>query len=156
MAWIDDALPLPAARPVEGDEALDAAIHAFAALAAGIAAMQAFVALVAGDSLRAAIFTAALVATGACAFVGDGSRLRRVAFLVGGPAMVLVWLAVLPQASGPAMGGALAMAGVSAALTRRLLLGAGDPGGASRAVDSRRDAPLGWIEGDSEGTLGSG
>lgn len=153
MTWVDDALPLPAARPIEGEEALEAAIHALAALAAGIAAMQAFMALVAGDSLSAGLFGATLVATGACAFVSHASRLRRSAYLVGGPAMVLVWLAVLPQASGLTMGVAFGMACLSAALTRRLLLGAPEAAYASHPDTRSSDGPVGWIEDDSEGTL---
>jgi len=66
VSWIDDALPLPAARPVDGEEALEAAIHALAALAAGIAAMQLLTALVFGHALAAAFFGAALFATVAC------------------------------------------------------------------------------------------
>lgn len=154
MAWIDDALPLPAARPLEREEALEAATHALAALAAGIAAMQAFMAIVLGETLPAAFFAAALAATAACAFVSDGSRLRRAAYLAGGCAMVAVWLAVLPQAPGPSMAVVLAMAAVSAAVTRRLLVGDGesfeDPG---EGIASHVDPPVGWIEDDREGVL---
>lgn len=152
MAWIDDALPLPAARPLEGEEALEALLHALAALAAGIAAMQAFMAFVVGQSLPAAFFTAAFVATGACAFVGDRSRARRTAFLAGGSASVLVWLAVLPQAQGQTMAVVLAMAGVSAAVTRRLLAG-DEPRSGQLAAGPVAAAAAGWIDDDSEGTL---
>lgn len=154
MAWIDDALPLPAARPIEGEEALEAATHALAALAAGIAAMQVFMAIVVGDALPAAFFAAAMVATGACAFVSDGSRLRRAAFLAGGCATVLVWLALLPQASGLQAAVIISMAGVSAAVTRRLLVGdaeSADEGG--RASAPAVASPVGWIEDDREGVL---
>jgi len=51
------------------------------------------------------------------------------------------------------MGVAFGMAGVSAALTRRLLQGAAEPDGASQAVDRHTDVPVGWIEDDREGTL---
>jgi len=154
MAWIDDALPLPAARPLEGEEALEAATHALAALAAGIAAMQAFLAVVAGEALPAAFFAAALAATAACAFVPDGSRARRAAFLAGGSASVLVWLAVLPHASGPTMAVVLGMAGVSAVVTRQLLVGepesSEDVGG---GMAPAAEPPVGWIEDDREGVL---
>ena len=153
MAWIDDALPLPAARPLEGEEALEAALHALAALAAGIAAMQAFMAFVVGESLPAAFFTAALLATGACAFVSDRSRARRAAFLIGGSASVLVWLAVLPQAPGQTMAVVLLMAGISAFITRRVLVGDGEPREMAATPDAIAAAPVGWIEDDSEGTL---
>lgn len=154
MAWIDDALPLPTARPIEGEEALEAANHALAALAAGIAAMQAFMGIVAGEVLPAAFFGAAIVATGACAFVTDGSRLRRAAFLAGGSASVLVWLAVLPHASGPTMAVVLAMAGISAAVTRRLLIGDAESSeDAARGSAPADEPPAGWIEDDREGVL---
>ncbi|MEP7082719.1 MAG: hypothetical protein ABI841_07055, partial [Chloroflexota bacterium] len=153
MAWIDDGLPLPAARLIEGEEALEAALHALAALAAGIAAMQTFVALVVGDSLSAAFFTAALLATAACAFVSDGSRVRRAAFIAGGGATVLVWLAVLPQTQGQPMAVAVAMAGVSAVVTRRLLVGDREPPREARRSDEAIARPVGWIEDDCEGTL---
>jgi hypothetical protein len=152
MAWIDDALPMPAARPLEGEEALEAAAHALAALAAGIAAMQAFMAIVVGDSVPAAFFAAALAATAACAFVSDESRLRRAAYLAGGCATVAVWLAVLPQASGHTMAVAIAMAGVSALVTRRLLAGEAEVA-APTASASLVGPPVGWIEEDSEGEL---
>jgi hypothetical protein len=153
MAWMDDALPMPAA-PLEGEEALEAAAHALAALAAGIAAMQAFMAIVVGHALPATFFAATLVATAACAFVSDGSRLRRAAYLAGGCASVAVWLAVLPQASGYTMAVALAMAGVSAAVTRRLLTGDGEsPEEADGGIPPHVDPPVGWIEDDREGAL---
>ena len=154
MAWIDDALPMPAARPLEGEEALEAAAHALAALAAGIAAMQAFMAIVVGEAIPATFFAAALAATAACAFVSDVSRLRRAAYLVGGCATVAVWLAVLPQASGHTMAVVIAMAGVSALVTRRLLVGDAE---SSTPPVARGPAavepPVGWIEDDDEGVL---
>ena len=153
MAWIDDALPLPAARPLEGEEALEAALHALTALAAGIAAMQAFMAIVVGESLTAAFFLAALVATGASAFVSDRSRSRRAAFVTGGSASVVVWLAVLPQAQGDTMAVVLVMAGISAFVTRRVLVGEGEP--RERAATPDVSVPaVGWIEDDREGSLG--
>jgi len=153
MAWMNDALPLPTARPIEG-EALEAANHALAALAAGIATMHAFMAIVAGEALPAAFFAAAMVATGACAFVSDGSRARRVALLAGGCASVLVWLAVLPHASGPTMAVVLAMAGISAVVTRRLLVGDAESSeDAGRGSPPADDPPAGWIEDDREGVL---
>ena len=154
MAWIDDALPLPAARPLEGEEAVEAALHALAALAAGIAAMQAFMAILVGDSLQTAFFTAALVATGACAFVSDRSGVRRPAFLIGGSASVIVWLAVLPQAQGQTMAVVLAMAGISAFITRRVLVGEGEPREVTPATSPVPVAPaVGWIEDDREEML---
>jgi len=153
MSWIDEALPLPAARPVDGDEALEATIHALAALAAGIASTQLLMAVVMGEGLAAAFYGAALVATGACAFVSDRSALRRVAFAVGGCATVLVWLAVLPQASGQPIAVVLLMAGVSAAVTRQWV---GGPERRSPATDEVAEhvVPLvGWIEDDREGLL---
>ena len=154
MAWIDDALPMPAARPLEGEEALEAAAHALAALAAGIAAMQAFMAIVVGEALPAMFFAAALSATAACAFVSDGSRLRRAAYLAGGCATVAVWLAVLPQASGHTMAVVIAMAGLSALVTRRLLIGDAESSDAPvppPAIDV--EPRVGWIEDDREGAL---
>ncbi len=156
MAWIDDALPLPAARPLEGEEALEAALHALAALAAGIAAMQAFMAIVAGDSLPAAFFSLALVATGACAFVGDRNPARRTAFVTGGGASVLVWLAVLPQAPGQTMAVVLVMAGISAFITRRVLVGEGEPRDTAATPYAIAAAPVGWIEDDREEMLTDG
>ncbi|MGZ8512559.1 MAG: hypothetical protein ACXWWL_03890 [Candidatus Limnocylindria bacterium] len=153
MAWIDDALPLPAARPLEGEEALEAALHALAALAAGIAALQAFMAFVVGASLPAAFYTAALLATGACAFVSDRSRVRRAAFLAGGSASVLVWLAVLPQAQGQTMVVVLAMAGASAFITRRMLFGDGERQPSAVQPYAAPSGTMGWIEDDREGTL---
>ena len=154
MAWIDDALPLPAARPLEGEEALEAALHALAALAAGIAAMQAFMAFVVGESLPAAFFTAALLATGACAFVGDRSRARRTAFVTGGTTSVLVWLAVLPQAQGQTMAVVLVMAGISAFITRRVLVGEGETRQRALTHNGINAPASGWIEDDREGSLG--
>jgi hypothetical protein len=154
MAWIDDALPMPAARSLEGEEALEAAAHALAALAAGIAAMQAFMAIIVGHALPATFFAATLAATAACAFVSDGSRLRRAAYLAGGCASVVVWLAVLPQASGYTMAVALAMAGVSALVTRRLLVGDAESSEEpASAPASEIESPVGWIEDDREGVL---
>lgn len=155
MSWIDDSLPLPAARPVDGEEALEAAIHALAALAAGMAAMQLLSALVFGQILAAAFFAAALVATGACAFVSDRSALRRAAFLTGGCATVFVWLSMLPQAPGQPMVVVFAMAGVSAAVTRQFLIGDEDP--SRGAVATNPSAPrVGWIEDDRDGMLTGG
>ena len=151
MGWIDDALPVPAARPLEGEEALEAALHALAALAAGIAALQAFMAFVVGAPLPAAFYTAALLATGACAFVSDRSRVRREAFLAGGSASVLVWLAVLPQAQGQTMVIALAMAGLSAFVTRRMLVGDGERQPSAAPLYAAPSGTMGWIEDDREG-----
>lgn len=149
MSWVDEALPLPAARPVDGDEALEAAIHALAALAAGIAAVQLMLAVVLGEPMAAAFFIAALLATGACAFVGDHSARRRVAFVAGGSATVLVWLAVLPQAPAHSVVVVLAMAAASAAATRHLL----SEGAGRRADVLPAPSVTGWIDDDVEGEL---
>jgi len=149
MSWVEEALPLPAARPVDGDEPLEAAIHALAALAAGIAAVQLMLAVVLGEPIAAAFFIAALLATGACAFVGEGSARRRVAFVAGGSATVLVWLAVLPQAPAHSIVVVLGMAGVSAAVTRHLLTE-----GSDRRPGVRPTASIaGWTDDDVEGEL---
>lgn len=153
MVWIDDALPLPAARPLEGEEALEAALHALAALAAGIAALQAFMAFVVGAPIPAAFYTAALLATGACAFVSDRSRVRGAAFLAGGSASVLVWLAVLPQAQGHTMVIVLAMAGLSAFVTRRMLVGDGEGQPSAAQLYAAPSGTMGWIEDDREGSV---
>jgi hypothetical protein len=153
MAWIDDALPLPAARPLEGEEALEASLHALAALAAGIAALQAFMAFVVGAPLPAALYTGALLATGACAFVSDRSRLRRGAFLVGGSGSVLVWLAVLPQAQGQTMVVVLVMAGLSAFVTRRMLAGDRERQPPAAHAFAPPTEAEGWIEDDREEAL---
>jgi hypothetical protein len=152
VSWVDEALPLPPARPVEADEALEAAIHALAALGAGIAAIQLMSAVVFGDVLPAVVFAGALVATGACAFAGEGTSFRRAAFVLGGSATVLVWLTVLPQAEGQSALVVLGMAAGSAALTRRWLAGTGPR--ARPAYDGPRAAPPdGWIEDDLEDVL---
>lgn len=154
MSWIDDSLPLPAARPVDGQEAVEAVIHALAALAAGMAATQLLTAFVFGQLLAAVFFAAALLATGACAFVSEGSGLRRPAFLVGGCATVLVWLSILPQAPGQPTIVVFAMAGVSAAVTRQLLIS--DDGQPRAAVATNLALrPAGWIEDDRLNTLGT-
>ena len=153
MAWIDDALPLPAARPLEGEEALEAALHALAALAAGIAGLQAFMALVVGAPFAAAFYTAALLATGAGAFVSDRSPVRRAAFLAGGSSSVLVWLAVLPQAQGDTMVVVLVMAGLSAFVTRRMLVGDGQRQPPWVKPPAAASGTMGWIEDDREGSL---
>lgn len=150
MSWVDEALPLPAARPVDGDEALEAAIHALAALAAGIAAVQLMSAVVFHDVVPAVFFAAALLATGACAFVGERSPLRRGAFSVGGSATAIVWLTMLPQAEGKTMLVVLGMAALSAALTRLWLVGTGP---ARADTYARPPAPVGWIDDDLEGLL---
>lgn len=152
MSWVDDALPLPAARPVEADEVLEAAIHALAALAAGIAAVQLMSAAVFGELLPAAFYAATLVATGACAFVGEATPFRRGAYLLGGSATALVWLTVLPQAQGQSALVVLGMAAISAALTRRWL--SRDAPLAGRAPEATRVEPAaGWIEEDREDVL---
>jgi hypothetical protein len=155
MSWLDDSLPLPGARPVEGEEVLEVAIHALAALAAGIAAMQVLMAAVLGEAVPTAFFSALLVATGACAFVGDGSRRRRAVYLAGGSAAALVWLTLLFDASDPPVAVVLFMAGIAAAITRQLVV---------RDARERRDpiqVGIGstpsfdatWIEEDREGRL---
>ena len=152
VSWVDEALPLPAARPVEADEALEAAIHALAALAAGIAAIQLMSAVVFRDVLQAAFFATALVATGACAFVGERASYRRGAFLLGGAGTALVWLTVLPQAEGQSALVVLGMAAVSAALTRQWLAAVAPA--PVRIPDARRVSPAdGWIEDDREDVL---
>ena len=153
ISWIDDSLPLPAARPLEGGEALEATAHAFAALAAGIAAMQLLMAVVLGDTLAASFFAVLLVATGWSAFVADGSRWRRAAYLAGGSASVLVWLTMVPAATGAAMAVACAMAVISAVITRQLLVDGTEPDEAPSPHSGRNAAPVGWIEDDREGIL---
>ncbi len=155
MSWVDEALPLPAARPVEADEALEAAIHALAALAAGIAAIQLMSAIVFRDVLPAAFFVAALVATGACAFVGERTSFRRTAFVLGGSATALVWLTVLPQADGQSALVVLGMAAVSAALTRSWLARMAVPASARLGGTPVGPVPAGWIEDDREEMLSS-
>lgn len=144
--------PLPAPRPLEGEEALETAAHALAALAAGIAAMQLLIAIVMGNALLAAFFAAALLATGSCAFVGEGRPWRRASFLAGGCASVIVWLSVLPGAAGSTAAVVIGMAGLSAVITRQLLADETEP---SRDVTvvSAKTAPVGWIEDDLEGSL---
>ena len=151
MSWVDEALPLPAARPVEADEALEAAIHALAALAAGIAAIQLMSAVVFHDLLPAMFFTAALTATGACAFVGERSSLRRAAFLVGGAASAVVWLTVLPQAEGHSALVVVLMAALSCAATRHWLGSTISRADAARVTAGSGDAA--WIEDDREEPL---
>ena len=149
MSWVDEALPLPSARPVEADEALEAAIHAFAALAAGIAAIQLMSSVVFRDLVPAAVFAALLAATGACAFVGDASSSRRAAFATGGSATVIVWLTVLPQAHGQTALVVLAMAAVSAVLTRQWL-SRGAPIPSAELAAAASEPLLGWIEDDAD------
>jgi hypothetical protein len=141
---------------VEADEALEAAIHALAALAAGIAAIQLMSAVVFRDVLPAAFFAAALVATGACAFVGESTSFRRTAFLLGGSATATVWLTVLPQADGQSAVVVLGMAAVSAALTRAWLARMAVPASARVDDSSPGVASVGWIEDDREEMLSGG
>ena len=156
MSWVDDSLPLPTARPVEGEEALEAAIHALAALATGIAAMQLLTAVVLGQAFSTLVFSTLLVATAACAFVDDRSRLRRAAYLVGGIAATLVWLTLLSHASGQGVAVVLVMAGIAAAITRQLVA-RGAPDSRDRrgyeAADLMAASSPAWIEDDREGRL---
>ncbi len=137
---------------MEADEALEAAIHAFAALAAGIAAIQLMSAVVFRELLPAGFFAAALVATGACAFVGERTSFRRGAFLLGGSATALVWLTMLPQADGQSALVVLGMAAGSAALTRQWLARGAPP--RVTVSEARAAQPAGgWIEDDREDVL---
>jgi hypothetical protein len=149
MAWIDDALPLPAARPVEGDDALEATIHALTALAAGMASIQLLNAVAFGDLVPAAFFAAALIATGTCAFVGEERSIRRRAYLFGGLASASVWLAVLPLATGAQLAVAAGMAAGSLLLTRQIVR----VERATAGGDAARDQRVAWITEDREGSL---
>ena len=67
---------------------------------------------------------------------------------------MLVWLSVLPQAPGQPMIVALAMAGVSAVVTRRLLVGDGESSEQTTHRTPTGGAPvIGWIDEDREGVL---
>ena len=152
MGPFDDVLPLPAPRPIEADDALVATIHALAALAAGIAAMQLLSAVALGNVVLAAFFASILAATAACAFASDERGLRGWACLAGGGASILVWLSLAAQASGAATLVAGGMVAASVAVTRAVV-GTRDLGSVTDGVAPRLGEPSAWITDDREGML---
>jgi hypothetical protein len=145
MAWIDDALPMPPARPIEADEALDAAASALVAVTASVAAMQLFIAFVLERPAETALYVVAVVATGIAGFVPVESRRRRAALAASGWASAIVWLAMVPLVrDGMTLGTVVGLAAASAMLSRRL--SASDPRDAAAAPPDDSDPTHGWIE----------
>ena len=152
MGSLDDILPLPAPRPIDADDALAATIHALAAVAAGVAAMQLLSAVALGDHVSAAFHAVVLAGSGTCAFMPEDLRLRRGAFLAGGAASVLVWLSVAAEATVAATVVAALMVGASLAATRAVLASSrSDPGWVAALGDPA--SPAAWITDDREGRL---
>lgn len=159
MHWIDDGLPMPAARPIDRDEALDACAGVLIALSGAIAGTQAFMAFALDRPVEVAVHVALLLPMATQAAVPVRSRARGRLQLASGWCAAAVWLVLIPAGDPSAAPIAMAMAAVTVLVVRALT--GGRPAGrgswpqTSDALVAGSPAPAGnsWIEDDVEGVL---